>query len=227
MVTPVGSVLGCGGACSRSTSAARSSRSPVVDEHGTMLDRVRRRRRSLPDAEALFRTLDRAGRTHVAPRAAVRGGAASVAEARWNPAARTVSPLNIPQWRAFPLRRDWPRSRLGRRPGVRRQRREGARPRRGVDRRGAWARATTSRWSCRPASAEASSSTGACSTARPGNAGHIGHVIVGSGRTALRVWRARAASRPRRRVRRSRRGTGRPAVAATRDDEGTHGAPRR
>ena len=38
--------------------------------------------------------------------------------------------------------------------------------------------ATTSPWSCRPASAAASCSTAGCSTARDGNAGHIGHIIV-------------------------------------------------
>ena len=69
-----------------------------------------------------------------------------------------------------PTRSGWPR--------VRRQRRQGARPRRGVAGRGAPVRATSWPWSCRPASAAGSCSTAACSTARLGNAGHIGHVIV-------------------------------------------------
>ena len=74
-----------------------------------------------------------------------------------------VSPLNIPAWRGFPLR-----ARLAAHTGlpvVGRQRRQGARARRRLDRRGARRARLHRRWSCRPASAAASCSTAACSTA--------------------------------------------------------------
>ena len=51
------------------------------------------------------------------------------------------------------------------------------------------ASATSSPWWCRPASAAASCSTAACSTVPPGNAGHIGHIIVEPGGPAVRVRR--------------------------------------
>ncbi len=87
-----------------------------------------------------------------------------------------VSPLNIPAWRDVPAA--GPPGRAHRAADVRRQRRQGARARRRLDRRGARRARTTSGWSCRPASAAASCSTAGSSTATPGNAGHIGHVIV-------------------------------------------------
>ena len=71
-----------------------------------------------------------------------------------------------------------PAGRARRPADVRRQRRQGAGPGRGLAGRGGRGAPTTSPWSCRPASAAASCSTAGCSTARDGNAGHIGHVIV-------------------------------------------------
>ena len=98
-----------------------------------------------------------------ARRARARSRWASAAAARWTRGGEHVSPLNIPAWRDFPLR-----ARLAAHtglPGVGRQRRQGARARRRLDRRGRRRGATTSAWSCRPASAAASCSTAGCSTA--------------------------------------------------------------
>ena len=109
----------------------------------------------------------------------------------------TVSPVNIPAWRGFPLHDRLAEPRRG--PHLRRQRRQGAGPRRGLAGRGAGASTTTSPWSCRPASAAASCSTAGCSTAptaTPGTSATSSSSPTGVGAAAAPV----AASRPRRRA---------------------------
>ena len=128
------------------------------------------------------------------------------------PRRRTVSPLNIPAWRDFPLR-----ARLAELTGLpvaRRQRRQGARPRRGLGGRRRRRVATSSPWSCPPASAagivlDGRLLDGAARQRRPHRP---------RDRRARRAGRARAAAgaawRPRRRARRSRPRTGRPPAEA-------------
>ena len=113
------------------------------------------------DADALFATL--AGLVDRLDASRRGRGRRRAAAARWTAAASTSRRSTSPRGAASRCARG--SRRTPRLPGVGRQRRQGARARRRLDRRGASARATTSRWSCRPASAAASSSTAGCSTA--------------------------------------------------------------
>ena len=92
------------------------------------------------------------------------------------PGGDEVSPLNIPAWRSFPLR-----ARLAELTGLPTFVDNDAKALafgEGWVGAAAGLRGLPRRWSCRPGSAGASSSTGDCSSGRLGNAGHVGHVIV-------------------------------------------------
>ena len=87
-----------------------------------------------------------------------------------------VSPLNIPAWRGFPLR-----ARLAAHtglPGVGRQRRQGARARRRLDRRRRGRAPTTSAMVVSTGVGGGIVLDGRLLDGADGNAGHIGHVIV-------------------------------------------------
>ena len=93
-----------------------------------------------------------------------------------------------------------PAGRAHRAADLRRQRRQGAGPRRGLGGRGAGASATTSPWWCRPGSAAASCSTAGCSTAptaTPATSATSSSSPTATGAAAGPA----AASRPRRRAR--------------------------
>ena len=184
----------------RSTSAARSWRSVSSTPTG----RVARSAASRPDARG-----DRC-------RGAVRALAAAIddLERRGRPCrhrrrlrrpddARRRARLAAQHPRVAGLPAAGAARRALRSAGVRRQRRQGARARRRLDRRRRRRVATTSRWSCRPASAAASCSTAGCSTAT--TATPATSATSSSSPTARRAAAARAAaSRPRRRAPRSR-----------------------
>ena len=174
------------GPCSPSTSAARSWRPGVVDADGD--GRSRSASRPTPPATPTATRCSAALARRWPPRSRAGDEVACGVGCGgpMTPRRRAVSPLNIPGWRDFPLRRPAGRARSALAVHVDNDAKalalgEGWRGR------GASASATSSPWSCRPASAAASCSTAACSTAPHGNAGHIGHVIVEPDGRAVRV----------------------------------------
>ena len=165
----------CGRPSSPSTSAAPSSRRAWCATTARSSDRVDAPTPATSDADDALRDAaprSSTGSTRRASTVAVGVGCGGPMDARRRARLAAEHPRVARLPAAGAPRRAHRAARVGR------QRRQGARARRRLDRRGRAACATTSGWSCRPGVGGGIVLDGRLLDGADGNAGHVGHVIV-------------------------------------------------